>query len=177
MKRTLALSLVLVALAGRPAFAGDVESWVLSQDGIGPAKVGINIDHLQNAIQEKLTYDAARSGGCSRITNKHLGPMGLSFTIESGFFTRVDVEFYGTDPRPLLIKTDTGIGLGSREEDVLKAYPGAKVKPNPADPTWHTITAESLDRTKGIVFETNGKTVKSMRAGATPTINYANGCG
>jgi hypothetical protein len=156
--------------------AGDVESWVLSQDGIGPAKVGINIDHLQNAIQEKLTYDAARSGGCSRITNKHLGPMGLSFTIESGYFTRVDVEFYGTDPRPLLIKTEAGIGLGSREEDLLKAYPGARTKPNQADPTWHTITVEAPDRTKGIVFETNGKTVKSMRAGDYRAISHTNEC-
>ena len=102
--------------------------------------------------------------------------MGLSFTIESGYLTRVNVEFYGTDPRSLLIKTEAGIGLGSREEDVLKAYPRAKVNPNPADPTWHTIIAEAPDRTRGIVFETNGKTVKSMRAGATPAINFANGC-
>ena len=176
MKRALALSLVLVALAGRSAFAGDVESWVLSQDGIGLAKVGINIDQLQKVIQEKLAYDPARNGDCSLITNKHLGPMGLSFTIESGYLTRVNVEFYGTDPRPLLFKTEAGIGLGSREEDLLKAYPGARIKPNPADPTWHTVIAESPDHTRGMVFETNGQTVKSIRVGDYRAISHLNEC-
>jgi len=176
MKRSLALSLVLVALAGRPAFAGEVESWVLSPDGIGPATVGINVDHLQNALQEKLTYDGARHGDCSRITNKNLAPMGLSFTIESGYLTRVNVEFYGTDPRPLLFKTEAGIGLGSREEDLLKAYPGARLKPNPADPTWHTVIAESPDHTRGMVFETNGQTVKSIRVGDYRAISHLNEC-
>ena len=176
MKRTLALSFVLVALAGRSAFAGDVESWVLSQDGIGLAKVGINIDQLQRVIQEKLAYDSARNGDCSQITNKHLGPMGLSFTIEAGYLTRVDVEYYGTDPRPLLFKTEAGIGLGSREEDLLTAYPGARIKPNPADPTWHTVIVESSDHAKGMVFETNGQTVKSIRMGIFRAISHSNAC-
>jgi hypothetical protein len=176
MKCTLALSLVFVALAGGPAFAGDVESWVLSQEGIGPAKVGIDIDQLQKVIHEKLAYDQARNSGCSRITNKHLGSMGLSFTLESGYLTRVDVEFYGTDPRPRLFQTEAGIGLGSREEELLKAYPDAHIKPNPADPSWHTVIAESPDHTKGMVFETNGQTVKSLRTGNFRAISHLTQC-
>jgi hypothetical protein len=176
MKCTLALSLVLAALAAGSAFADDVESWVLSQDGIGPATVGMKIDQLQKAIRETLAYDPVSNNGCSQLTNKHLGPMGLSFTLEAGYLTRVDVEFYGTDPRPRLFKTEAGIGLGSREEDLLKAYPGARIKPNPADPSWHTVIAENPEHTKGMVFETNGQTVKSIRMGNFRAISHLKQC-
>lgn len=174
MKRALVLSVFLVAAV--PAMAADFPNG-LSMDGIGKITIGMDIERVEMLLRERLGYDQARNHGCSVVTTPALESTGLSFTIESRKLTRVNVDYYAKSPLPLTIKTDTSIGLGSNEDDVLKAYPGAKVTPNPADPTWHTITAEAPNRTKGIVFETNGKTVKNMRAGATPAINYADGCG
>jgi hypothetical protein len=175
--RALVLSALL--LAAIPAFApatAENTPWVLSQDGIGPVHIGMNTDQVERIVHTKMGYNQYRNHGCSTMTTKELEPLGISFMIEAKHLSRVNVDFYGTDPRPLAIKTDAGIGLGSSEEDVLKAYPAARIKPDPADPTWHTIIVESPDRTRGLVFYTNGKTVKSMRGGINPAISYPNGC-
>lgn len=173
MKRALVLSALLAATV--PALAFDFPNG-LTMDGIGNVVIGMPIDRVELLLHDKLGYNQFENHGCSILTTPMLESSGLSFMIESKKLTRVNVDFFAKSPLPLTIKTDTGIGLGASEEDVLKAYPGAKVKPNPADPTWHTIIFEAPDRSKGIVFETNGKTVKSMRAGATPAIIYVNGC-
>jgi hypothetical protein len=173
MKRVFVLSVLLAATV--PALAIDFPNG-LSMDGIGNVTIGMDIDRVELLLHDKFGYNQFANHGCSTVTTPTLETTGLSFMIESKKLTRVNVDFYAKSPLPMTIKTDTGIGLGSSEEDVLKAYPSAKVNPNPADPTWHTIIDEAPDRTKGIVFETNGKTVKSMRAGATPAINYGNGC-
>jgi hypothetical protein len=170
-----ALVLFAVLLAACPAFAEDAP-WVLSQDGIGPVKIGMDDVQLDRFLHTKLGYSPYENHGCSTLISKDLAPRGVTFTIESKHLTRINVDFYGTDPRPLTIKTEAGIGLTSSEEDVLKAYPAARIKPDAADPTWHTIFVESPDLAKGLVFETNGKTVKSMRSGANPAISYPNGC-
>ena len=171
--RVLVLSAVLLAACS--ALAEDT-SWVLSQDGIGPVKIGMDDEQLDHFLHTRLGYNRSENHGCMTVISKQLAPRGVTFMIESKYLTRINVDFYGTDPRPLTIKTDAGIGLGSSEEDVLKAYPAARVKPDPADPTWHTIFVESPDRSKGLVFETNGKTVKAMHGGANPAISYPNGC-
>ena len=170
-----ALILFAVLLAAVPACA-DETAWILTEDGIGPMKTGMDDTQMEHYLHSKLGYNPYDNHGCSTLINKELTPLGITFVIESKRLTRVNVDFYGTDPRPLNIKTAAGIGLGSSEEDVLKAYPAARVKPNPADSTWHTIFVDAPDHSKGLVFETNGKTVKSMRGGANPAISYPNGC-
>lgn len=173
--RVLILSAAMAAMLPAFALAQDTP-WVLSPDGIGPLKIGVDDSTMERHLHTRLGYNRYKDRGCSTLITKELAPTGLSYTIESKYLTRINLDFYSNDPRPLAIKTDTGLGLGSSEEDVLKAYPDAQVKPNELDPTWHTIIALSPSRTKGIVFETNGKTVKSIRAGLTPTIYPPNPC-
>jgi hypothetical protein len=173
MKRVLVLSAFLAGTV--PTLAFDYPNG-LSMDGIGNVTIGLDVDRVELLLHDKLGYNQFAHHGCSTLTTPMLESTGLSFMIESKKLTRVNVDYFAKSPLPLTIKTDTGIGLGASEEDVLKAYPNAKVKPDQADPTWHSIIVEAPDRTKGIVFETNGNTVKSMRAGANPAINYANGC-
>jgi hypothetical protein len=173
MMRVLVLSMALMAAA--PALADEFPNG-LSPDGIGEVKIGMPVEKIELLLRDKLGYNQFSSRGCSVLTTKKLEPSGLSVMIESKLLTRINVDYFGKSTIPKTIKTTTGVGLGSTEADVMKAYPGARVKANPADPTWHTIIADAPDHTKGIVFETNGKTVKSMRAGAYPAIAYANGC-
>lgn len=174
MKRALIFSALIAATV--PAFALDLPNG-FSPNGIGDVKIGINVDKLEQLVHEKTGYNQYANHGCSVLTTHLLENAGISFMIESNILTRINLDFVGKSEIPATIKTDTGISLGSSEEDVKKAYPSAKVKPNPSDPTWHTIIADSPDRQRAIIFETDGVKVKSIRAGVYPAVAYANGCG
>lgn len=175
MTRFLAAMIVTVLTA--PAWAdGPDGSWALSMDGLGNLKIGMNQEQMQRVLRQPIPYNEYNNHGCSFMTTPSLGPLGISLMIEKKRLVRINIDYYGTDPHPLLQKTEAGIGLGSSEADLLKAYPTAEVKANPADPTWHTVTVDAPDHSKGMVFETDGKKVKSFRVGANPAIAYATGC-
>ncbi|GAA0539217.1 hypothetical protein FHS83_003681 [Rhizomicrobium palustre] len=165
-----------MVLAASAAYAEEDLPTLLSEDGISDVKIGMKQDALERALHEKVLFNAYANGGCVAFTTKKLEAAGLGLLMFQKQLARVSVEYYSADTHPLAIKTAAGIGLGSSEEDVLKAYPGAKVKPNPADPSWHTVIWETADHSKGIVFETDGKKVKSMRAGLNPFIATPDGC-
>jgi hypothetical protein len=172
MKRVLGF-LSVFALAGT-AFGAEL---VLQPDGFGRARIGMGIDQLEQVLMTKLAYQPFANRGCGVVTTRAMEPMGVSYQIESKFLTRINVEYFVNDPRPLTIKTEAGVGLGSSEEEVLKAYGArARVQPNSGDPTWHTIYVDEPDHKRGVVFETNGKTVKTMRAGDYPSITDSIGC-
>lgn len=176
MKRA-AAAVFLAAFFLVPAIADGVEpGQIISMDGLGPVKIGMKPDQLSRALMQQLPYNQYANHGCSAVTTQDLEPMGVSFVIDKKRLVRVSIDFYGTDQRPSTFKTDAGIGLGSSEEDVRKAYPNAEIKANPSDPSWHTIVVNTPDQTKGLVFETNGKTVKSLRGGENPAVAYASGC-
>lgn len=169
MKRAV-LFVALVACGGI-AFAAGPDN-VLTADGLGTIEIGMPMDRLEKALRSKVAYNPYVNHGCSVTTTPQMEPRGISLTIENKLLTRINLEFYGTDPRPLAIKTDTGVGLGSPEVDVVKAYGNRlQIKPNAADPTWHTLYADAPDHSRGIIFETDGKTVKSIRAGEYPSIS------
>jgi hypothetical protein len=167
---------VIFAVLGSIAFGAEPDS-VLTADGLGTVEIGMTLDRLERVLHSKLAYNPYANHGCSIVTTPQMEPHGVSFTIERKVLTRINLEFYGTDPRSLITKTDTGVGLGSPEEDVTKAYAGhVRITPNAADPTWHTLFVDKPDRSRGIVFETDGKKVKSIRAGAYPTVAASTSC-
>lgn len=150
---------------------------VLSVTGLGKAELGMPVDRVERELSDKLGYSPYDNHGCSVITTHKMEPTGVSVVIDTKILTRINVDFYGTDPRPLDIKTGEGIGLTSSEEDLTKAYAGRmRIEKNELDPTWHTIYVDAPDRKSALVFETNGKTVKSMRTGYYPGIIGHNGC-
>jgi hypothetical protein len=168
MKR--ALLFVALIACGSVAFAADPDN-VLTADGLGTIAIGIPVDRLERVLRSKVVYNPYLNRGCSVTTTPEMEPRGVSFTIEKKLLTRINLDFYGTDPRPLAIKTDTGVGLGSPEDDVTKAYGNrVRIAQNPGDPTWHTLYVDTSDHSRGIIFETDGKRVKSIRAGEYPTI-------
>jgi hypothetical protein len=159
------------------AFA-DEPDMTLSADGMGNIRIGVPIDVLQREVHQNLPYNPYENHGCAQVTTMDLEPWGVSFMIEQKVLTRINVDYYGTDPRPPTIKTAEGIGLGSSEADVIKAYGSrVRIKPNALDPTWHTLFVDTPDHTRGMIFETDGKTVKSLRVGQYPSIESPSGCG
>lgn len=167
MKRAL---LFAVLFAGAATAAPNQS---LSANGFGPVTIGMNTDQLKQALRSRLAY----AGGCQVALSPTKDMTGVSLVVDGGHVTRIDVDFYGTDPQPQAIKTEAGIGLTSREEDLLKAYAGhTRILPAPLDPSWHTIHVASADGARGMVFETDGKTVKSIRVGEYPAISYPDTC-
>lgn len=146
---------------------------VLSADGLGPVTIGMNTDQLKQALNRRLPY----AGGCQAFLSPTKDLTGLSLVIDDGFLTRIDVEFYGTDSRPLAVKTEAGIGLKSSEEDLRNAYAGrTRIQPAPLDPSWHSIYVDWTGHTRGMVFETDGKSVKSIRVGEYAAISNRESC-
>lgn len=174
------LAMVLAALtvpAAAQVLSDVVEGTaVLEMDHIGPIKLGMNKEKLERVLHQAIPYDQFLNRGCSAFSTQDLAPRGLSFLMDRNRLVRINLDYYGTDTRPLKYKTAAGIGLGTTEAELLKAYPKAEVKANPADPTWHTVSAQTPDESMAIVFETDGKTVKSIRAGENPAVAYANWC-
>ncbi len=170
--------LVLAGLmvSGAIALADEVAP-VFSADGYDAIKIGMNPDQMERILRQKIGYNPYTNHGCSSFTTPQMEPIGLSFVIDQKQLVRINVDYYSASSQPRAIKTAAGIGLGSSEEELLKAYgTAAVVKPNPADPVWHSIVVESADHSRGLIFETDGKTVKSMRGGSYPAISYPNGC-
>lgn len=147
----------------------------LSLDGYGPLKFGMSAEQVLRALQNEKPYNTAASGACEQIALPQFKAAGLRFMVEEQKLVRIDVDF-DSGTVETSAQTDKGIALRSKEEDVLAAYPGAIVKRNPADPSWHSIVVQTPDKSRGLIFETNGKTVKSIRAGLTPVISSTEGC-
>ncbi len=164
----------IAVLSMAAASAGD-QDFALSANGMGPFKIGMPDEQVYRILQYEPPYNLAASNGCSQFTTPQAEAMGLSFVVDQSRLIRINVEFGAGTSQPTT-RTDTGIGLGSAEEDVLKAYPAAKIKSNPADPAWHSIAVETPDHSRGLIFETNGKTVKSIRAGEKATLSTENVC-
>jgi len=151
--------------------------YVLTPDGLNELKIGKEVGQVERILHASLRFSQFARRGCAVLTTEGLTPLGVSIVIEAKHLSRINIDFYANSDLPQSIKTEAGIGLGSSEADVLAAYGDkAKITPNPQDPTWHTITVETPDHSAGIVFETNGQSVKSMRAGTNPTLAYPLPC-
>jgi len=143
-------ALGIVALLLSAASAGD-QGFTLSVDGVGPFKIGMSDEQIYRILQNEPPYNLGASNGCKQFTVPQLKPMGFSFVVDRNRLIRIDVEFGAGTSQPTA-RTDAGIGLGSAEEDVLKAYPAAVIKSNPADPAWHSIVVETPDHSRGLIF-------------------------
>ena len=90
------------------------------------------------------------------------------FMVVEGRITRVDI--WQDD-----INTSTGLGVGSSESEVLRAYPNqVEVSPHPYS-DGHYLTVSIADG-YAIIFETDGSEVERYRAGSYPSIEWIEGC-
>ncbi len=160
----------VIALADDPAP-------IFSANGYGDVRIGMKVEQMERVLHQKLPYNPFDNHGCSLFTTPQMELIGLSFVMDHKELVRINVDYFSASSQPRAIKTADGIGLGSSEEELLTAYgAAAAVTPNSGDPTWHTVTVDSADHGGGLIFETDSKTIKSMRGGSYPAIALPSGC-
>ena len=169
MKRCLVLACVM-AMVGTANAADEV----LTPDGLAPVKIGWKVPALENVVGHKITPNPT---GCSIVVDYREEHLGISYMLEERRVTRISVDYYGNSPSPLTIRTAAGIGLGSTEDEVMKAYADRiRVEPYDGDPSRHHLYVDEPDHSRGMAFDTDGTKVKSMHTGEYPALGYTEWC-
>jgi hypothetical protein len=105
-------TITLLALAGTALGGGG--DWVIREDGVGPAKIGMTLAQLRTALHDRLIEDGdSGNEGCWYVTAaKH---PHIALMILDGHFVRADVTARG-------IATTDGVQVGDSERDIRKRY-------------------------------------------------------
>jgi hypothetical protein len=170
MRVTLALATALTLAA-----TGDR---TLTFAGLGPAKIGMTVHEIENALRVKLEGDELPSGAdasdirefraCHYVSNERDVP-GVRFMVLEGKVGRIDISGGA-------YATAKGARVGLREADVRRLYPEAKVEPHPYEPDGHYLRVISRDRQHAMIFETDGVKVTSFRSGRSEPVGFIEGC-
>jgi hypothetical protein len=167
--RNFAVLLCVVALAA----CGPQKPPVVTGDGFGAVRFGMKIAEAEAALGVKLKNDAAEneSDACRYYVPQGAFP-GLLFMTEDGVIVRLDVQ------ETKDIVTDKGAKIGDSESHVLGLYKGrVRVEEHEyTGPEGHYLVVTGGDGKVQLVFETDGKTVVSYRAGVEPQVQYVEGC-
>lgn len=146
--------------------------WILSLDGIGPVRVGMQIDDVERLLDDVARLDRIEPEDVCGYARFATVPAGVSFMVSGTTVVRVDV----TAAR---IFDGFGLGLGSTEEAVVARHRDrVRVEPHPyMGPEGHTLVVEDPAQ-PGFrqIFETDGRLVIGMRAGRLPEVDYIEGC-
>jgi len=160
--------LIFALIAG--TFGANAAAPVFSANGLDPVKIGDTIARLGIDLRQRVDV-GAQGDSCVLFSTRDGENFGISYLISDRVLARINVDYYGTSTDPTTIRTAEGIGLGSTEEDVMKAY-GARVRaePDTGDPTWHYLYVDDPASGRGLRFDTDGKKVTSMHAGQYPEL-------
>jgi len=132
----------------------------------------MTVEEASRAVRVELRAEDSLSPDCHYVSPVE-GAEGLSFMVVGGTIARIDV-FQGD------IKTRSGVGIGTREQQVMDSYPGQiEVSSHPYDETGHYLTfvpRDAAERAYRVIFETDGRAVTSFRSGRLPEVQAIEGC-
>lgn len=180
LSRQFVLPVMLAAtcFASLPADAADTGkvNWQttpkLSLNGLGQVKIGMTLKELKALFSKVEEQDAGAGTECFYAVPKGV-PKGISFMITGGKVARIDVDSAN-------YSSMSGAKVGQTEKQVSKLYNGKlEVAPHHYDEKGHYLTfvpKDSKDKNFRMVFETDGKTVTTFRAGKLPEVEYVEGC-
>lgn len=161
-------------IVGTLAACGSPKRPVVSGDGFGAVRFGMKIAEAEAALGVKLqpdNPDDVDDDAC-RYYHPEKVLSGLSFMTADGVIVRLDVY----DMKDIV--TDKGAKIGDSEQHVLDLYKGSvRVEQHAyTGPEGHYLVVTGGDGKVQLVFETDGKTVVSYRAGVEPQVQYIEGC-
>jgi len=163
---TFAGALLAAALASVAGAAP--KSPPLTAEGWGPVRIGMR---EADAARRFGMVSTEVDGDCHHI--EFPGRTDLTGIARKG---RLASLLVGGASR---LRTDRGLGIGSSEREVRRAYgPGLKVEPNAyEDAPAHYLIFWAQPNVRGVMFETNTKgAVTAIHAG-DETIGWTDGCG
>jgi hypothetical protein len=159
----------IVVLVGACLRADD--DWLIREDGVGTAKIGISESQLKVALRERLVPDEdhpSGSDGCwyvRPVKHRH-----ISFMILNRRFVRADVDARG-------ISTVKGIQVGDLESAALRTYgPKMTVEPHQYIDDGHYLTMRSGNGKYGVRFETEKGKIIRFYVGLFSAIQYVENC-
>lgn len=162
-------------------FAAAQPADVLTPFGLGAVRIGMSVPEAEKALKTRLKVELIEvdaDESCGYATRADKRDANLAYMVEDGRITRIDViqPRRGSGPERR-VTAATGLGVGSSEDEVRKAYGSAMTaEPNPYDDRERYLKVEEPDHKRGLVFETLGGKIYSMRAGEYPALDYAEGC-
>jgi hypothetical protein len=157
-----------LALASIAALAA-ADAWVVREDGVGPAKVGMTLSQLNTVLGEKFAMPIEKDGQACFAVQPTKHP-NVSFMIEDGHLSRVDVDAPG-------ITTTEGVQVGDSEAKALRVYgPRLKVEPHHYIDDGHYLTVRSSNGRYGIRIETEKGKITTFYSGRFASVEYVEGC-
>lgn len=148
----------------------------LRLDGLGPVRVGMTLDEASKAAGVAITLRPGESGGTDCTYAYAAGLEDAGFMVVGGRIVRIDAGFRP----PARIKTLSGIGKGSTEADVMKAYAGQiRVEPHkyvPGGKDLVYVPNDAADRRYSMIFEVLEGRVDSFRSGFAEQVSWIEGC-
>jgi hypothetical protein len=143
----------------------------LAIDGIEPIRVGMTIREAEASARTRLLSQGDKLGNCWYVTPQG-GPRDIYFMVIDGQIARVDIS--GNSP----ITTVSGAKIGDSEDRIKSLY-AVRITPHEYVQGGHYLTFIPNDRSDQqyrMVFETDGKRVKLIRAGRLPEVEYVEAC-
>lgn len=143
------------------------DSSTITTAGIGPLTFGMTVAAAQPVIGTRLLTETGRapSGECYYVKPER-GPAGVFMVVSKSTIERIDV-------RSGSVKTRSGLGIGTTLEQLKTALKEQlQVTGNSAV----FVPTSANDANYRIIFETDGTTVTSFRAGKIPEVNNPVGC-
>lgn len=145
--------------------------WVLSVDGLGPAKIGMTRAEVTRALHAKLRGEAIESLDQCVEQNARSFP-GVTFLFEDKRLNRISIH------KPSKIQTPRGLGVSATAAQIKRAYgPRLKVEGHHyVGPPAQYLTYWTKPQKRGIRFETGtNRRAEVIHAGGQ-SITYVEGC-
>lgn len=146
----------------------------LKTTGLGPIRIGMDLDDLRAKGLTPVLIEEASNGQCQYYRIKDHGePLGLM---------AIDDQVLRVDIWPgSLTTTRSGIRIGSTEQDLVRVYGEqleATVNPVTLGKTVIFTPQDPGEDVYRLVFETDDQgRVTQFRAGQFPSVTWAEGCG
>lgn len=146
---------------------GAPADWAMTPRGAGNLVIGMTLDQARAAGAE-LSARGVAQGDCA-YARPLGGPKDLGVMLIGDRVARIEAW---SDSE---VRTDTGIGIGSTEAEVRRAYPDLTAEPHVyTDGQYLNV---DLGDERQLVFETDeAGVVSSFRVGSLPEVGWVEGC-
>jgi len=143
----------------------------LTTEGLGPVLVGTDLEAAERDAEATMIPQDSGTEGCSYVRPSTL-TAGVSFMVVDDEIARVDVD-------TSTVATQSGLRVGSTEEDVYEAY-GDQIEEtenlyDPEEPRLMFVPKDTSDGTR-MIFEMSEGVVNRVIAGRQPEVEYPEGC-